>query len=428
MNRKTFQGIVDFLRRVQPHRRRGIRDGEIERTRVVLRAFCVVALLLTAGFFAYISASQHLQPVDAQRLPASIEVTSPTETRTFLTYLPTLIPALDEAGITIGDEDRLNLPADFALKAGSSYRVQIDDLHTVRLSWNGIAISATSASGSVQALASSAGYSDMPVTGNDRVETSGTDGTIGPGTEVSYVTVRSDFITSQEPMPFDTVYVDDPAYRIGNTVVVQNGVDGIRQITYEEVFEDGLLSSRNQVKTEVLKNPVPKIIRRGSSAATTLDFHVFGATVWSHYQIIQPMLIRNGSLNYLKFKDNGNGTITVDGRTFTVLSSSMRHVTAYDAIECSSDHLTEHNTFSGLPARRGLVAVYGFYENGKWVATRLPMGTVLFIENYGLAVVGDIHHVTDDIDRIDLAYDPREVLDNYRLGLTNRHVFILALP
>jgi 3D (Asp-Asp-Asp) domain-containing protein len=90
--------------------------------------------------------------------------------------------------------------------------------------------------------------------------------------------------------------------------------------------------------------------------------------------------------------------------------------------------IPEGATFSGIPARRGVVATYAFKENGSWVATRLPMGTVVFVERYGLAVVGDIHHVTFDIDRIDCAYDPGEILYGYRLGLTNRRVYVLAWP
>jgi hypothetical protein len=195
------------------------------------------------------------------------------------------------------------------------------------------------------------------------------------------------------------------------------------------------------VKTEVLKKPVSRILKVGSSGFfPLLSRALWPNTVTARYRAIAQMLVVNGSYNYRTFKDNGNGTITVDGRTFSVKSEARHNITAYDAAEW---YVTSHGgissfppgtpipaapTFSGLPARRGIVATYAFLENGRWVATRLPMGTVVFVERYGLAVVGDIHHVTHDIDRIDCAYDLREVLDTYRLGVTKRRVYVLDWP
>jgi 3D (Asp-Asp-Asp) domain-containing protein len=400
-----------------------------------------VALFATVGTLALAPLFFRLTPIDVDRLPSCVQVISPTGELTFLTYRTTLITALDEEGIPLGSEDRLNLPADFPLQAGDRYLVQIDDLHSVRLSWNGVVLAATASDGPIAALATLAGYSDVPVTGRDRIEANPTGGVVGDETSVSYITVRSEFVATQEAVPFKTVYLDDPAYRIGYSSIVQSGKNGVREITYEEVFEDGLLTERNAVKSEIVKNPVSKIIRRGSSTSTALGLRKVWATqVARRYNAIAPMLVKNGSYNYQTFTDNHDGSITVDGRTFSVISEAKHNITAYDAVEWyvishggrskfpPGTAIPEGPTFSGIPARRGIVATYAFKESGKWVATRMPMGTVLFIERYGLAVVGDIHHVTHDIDRIDLAYDPREVLDHYWLGVTNRRVYVIDFP
>jgi 3D (Asp-Asp-Asp) domain-containing protein len=400
-----------------------------------------VALFAAVGVLAISPLLLRLTPIDADRLPSCVQVVSPSGEQTFLTYRTTLITALDDEEIPLGSEDRLNLPADFPLQAGDRYLVQIDDLHSVRLSWNGIVLTATASDGPILALANLAGYADVPVMGRDRIEATPTDGVVEDGAEIAYITVRSEFVATQEAVPFKTLYVDDPAYRIGYSAVVQTGKSGLREITYEEIYEDDLLHERNAVKTEIVKNPVSKIIRRGSSTSVTLGLRRDWATrVSRRYKAIAPMLVRNGSYNYQAFTDNDDGTITVDGRTFSVLSEERHSITAYDAVEWyvvshggianfpAGTSIPEGPTFSGIPARRGIVATYAFRESDRWVATRLPMGTVLFIERYGLAVVGDIHHVTHDIDRLDLAYDPREVLDGYRLGLTNRRVYIIDFP
>ena len=441
MNQSRNTSFQTLFHTFTSRRIRGIRNGEVERSRLVLRSVVAAAFFVAAGALVLAPLLFRLTPIDADRLPSCIQVVSPSGEQTFLTYRTTLITALDDEQIPLGAEDRLNLPADFRLQAGDRYLVQIDDLHTVRLSWNGIVLTATASDGPIAALANLAGYSTVPVIGRDRIEATPTGGVVEDGVEVAYIKVRSELVATQEAVPFKTVYVDDPAYRIGYTAIVQSGKNGLREITYEEIYEDDLLHERNAVKTEITKNPVSKIIRRGSSKSFTLGLRKDWATLVSRrYKAIAPMLVRNGSYNYQAFSDNGDGTITVDGRTFDVLSAERHSITAYDAVEWyvvshggianfpPGTSIPEGPTFSGIPARRGIVAAYAFKESGKWVATRMPMGTVLFIERYGLAVVGDIHHVTHDIDRLDLAYDPREVLDGYRLGLTNRRVYIIDFP
>jgi len=378
--------------------------------------------------------------MDLRKLPSSIEVLSPAGTRSFLTYQPTLVAALDAANIPLTSEDRLDFQADLPLAPGSRYVVTIDDLHEVRLAWNGFVLATVASEDSVLALAGLAGYTDIPPEGRDRVVVSPTTA-VSDRIEISYVVVGTRQVPIQEGIPFGTTYVEDPAQRVGWTQETVKGKDGIRQTTYEETYENGLLTQRLVVKTETLKNPVSRVVRVGTSGSVPLLARSkWTGTVASRYRAIAPMLIPNGSYNYKSFTDNGDGTITVDGRTFMAQSMAKRNVTAYDAAQwyavthggikawpVGSD-VPEGPTFTGLPARRGMVATYAFKENGVWVATRLPMGTVVFVERYGLAVVADIHHVTFDIDRIDCAYDPGEVLYNYRLGLTNRRVYILAWP
>lgn len=252
---------------------------------------------------------------------------------------------------------------------------------------------------------------------------------------------RMDLTSVEESIPHETVKRSDPTMRTGFVQVLQEGVDGLRTTTFADVWAGSLRLDHAVYSTRVLKSPVTEILRVGTTSATALgSWSSWAGRVAERYRQVAALLETNGSLNYRSFADNGDGTITVDGRRFTATAVTKRNLTCYDAAEW---YVTSHgglanfpegtpipysSTFSGIPAKRGVVATYGFKENGKWVATRLPMGTVVFVEDYGLAVVGDIHHVTSDIERIDCSYDPREVLDTYHLGVRKRRVYILAWP
>ena len=116
--------------------------------------------------------------------------------------------------------------------------------------------------------------------------------------------------------------------------------------------------------------------------------------------------------HYASFEENDNGTITVDGMTFSYLEKyGTRYATHYDGLtvcahqiaanggRCRLGHTTatNHNTGSGVPAQRGLVAV------GPQDIAIYPRGTVLFIRGYGMAVVGDRSG-----GNFDLCYDAGE--------------------
>ena len=135
--------------------------------------------------------------------------------------------------------------------------------------------------------------------------------------------------------------------------------------------------------------------------------------------------------HYENFKDNGDGTITVDGITFSYLEKyGSCYATHYDGVEvcryqirvrggkCSKGHTTptNHNTGSGIPAQRGLVAV------GSVQVDIYPRGTVLFIQDYGMAVVADRSG-----GNLDLCYDPDEcslLTRNNRVS----GVYVIARP
>ncbi len=157
----------------------------------------------------------------------------------------------------------------------------------------------------------------------------------------------------------------------------------------------------------------------------------------ANFQIIKDAGLVNkeisSSINrhYENFTDNGDDTITVDGVTFSYIDKyGSRRATHYDGVEvcryqikvrggkCSKGHTepTNHNTGSGIPAQRGLVAV------GAGEIDIFPRGTVLFIQGYGVAVVADRSG-----GNLDLCYDPDECKLLTRSNTVSA-IYVIARP
>ena len=143
------------------------------------------------------------------------------------------------------------------------------------------------------------------------------------------------------------------------------------------------------------------------------------AAAEANFQIVASLLQRNGNANYLSFNDNGDGTITVDGSVLAVSQVYNWNSTCYDGYECAklSDFAYGdcNPTASGILAQRGLIA-----------CNDLPMGAVVFVEDYGLAVVADRHVMGSGF--IDLSYDAHEIENGIGLATARRNVYLISIP
>lgn len=155
-------------------------------------------------------------------------------------------------------------------------------------------------------------------------------------------------------------------------------------------------------------------VQPGSASAATTNFNR-----------LKPHLRKNGEQNYTSFKNNGDGTITVDGMTFAYSSVHSYGATHYDGVQVSRSRgenpVRNRSTASGIPAQRGLVATKSVNLGG------LPFGTVVFVEGYGLAIVADRGPLNDRI-QIDLCYDPDEAKSVRPYGFRVQQTYIISIP
>jgi len=76
--------------------------------------------------------------------------------------------------------------------------------------------------------------------------------------------VTTETVTETEAIPFEKVRRDDASMDLGEEAVTTKGVDGVKTLTYEVVFTDGVETSRKLVSEEVTTEPVDEVTSVGT--------------------------------------------------------------------------------------------------------------------------------------------------------------------
>jgi uncharacterized protein YabE (DUF348 family)/3D (Asp-Asp-Asp) domain-containing protein len=374
---------------------------------------------------------------DPAKYPATVSIQYDNQSVTRQTYQKTVIAAIDEAGVTLGEHDLLSLPENSPLLPGQAYNIDIVRMNLVTLMWNGYAVGTTGEFDSLSDLLSRSGYADIDLSGGSRLENNTQQVSTDGHYYLNYVAVEKRIVRQYETIPHSSITIDDPTLYIGQKAVKTKGVDGQRALIFEETYENGIFIKSEQVGTEIVKEPVQEVIRKGTKEKYVfypVNRKTLTATVMASLSKISSSLLRDGNRSYSSFNDNGDGTITVDGATFAVSSVKKRTITMYDGLQVCMNNgchtpAINHNTYSGLAAQRGIVAVACKTYDGKVTGTALPMGTIIFVEGYGLGVVGDINGARTNLDLIDVGYDAGDIMNHIAtFGKMTSRVYILKSP
>lgn len=404
-------------------------------TGTIYRLTCLLLVLALAVAAAVIPEAQLALAADADKYPAVVVITSDAGQKEQITFLKTLIAAIDQAGVSLGDYDRLSLPENTVLKPGSRYDVSVTRLDEVRLTWSGYALATAGDFTNLGDVLSRSGFSELDTSSGSRIESaSDLSGQTGEYI-LNFIDIQTKIVREYEEIPFSTVTVNDPTIFVGKSVVKVEGKAGQRALIFEERYENDIFTGSIQIGTEVIEEPVQKVVHKGTKPLyAAINYKTLTSTVQQSLNKIKGYLETNGNKTYYNFKDNGNGTITVDGETFGYQTVKKRTITMYDGLEvclqkgCHTPAIN-HNVFSGVSAQRGLVATYGIKSGGRYTGTVLPMGTIVFIVGYGFGVVADIHGVKSNPDLIDACYDGGEIrAGTATLGKINSSVYIIELP
>jgi hypothetical protein len=92
---------------------------------------------------------------------------------------------------------------------------------------------------------------------------------LNDGDIITLTRVEEIFETQQVVVPFERQIVRNETLPEGETRLVQAGVNGLQEVTYRRIVENGAEVSKNAVKTVVMTESLPEIVMVGAQASFT---------------------------------------------------------------------------------------------------------------------------------------------------------------
>ena len=91
--------------------------------------------------------------------------------------------------------------------------------------------------------------------------------------------VETRTVTATQSIPFATKTVSDPSLAKGSTKVKVTGVAGVKTLTYEVTYTNGVETGRKLVREVITKPPVTQVIAVGTKVTQQCDPNYSGACV-----------------------------------------------------------------------------------------------------------------------------------------------------
>lgn len=192
------------------------------------------------------------------------------------------------------------------------------------------------------------------------------------GMKVVITRVNTKTVTEVQPIAYDTIDQKDNTMGNDQSKVVQQGVNGSKQVTMNIVYEDGKEVSRNIVKETVTVNPVQAIMKVGTLGVLNVN--------------------RGGRVLY-KSEVTALATAYTDSPSFGITATGTRTVRNPDG-----------------------------YSSVAVDPRVIPLGSKLYIPGYGYGIASDTGGAIKG-DRVDLFFDSEE--ECYSWGAKNVDVYII---
>lgn len=175
-----------------------------------------------------------------------------------VTYRSDLKRILADNNIRIENKDKINVSLDSKVKDGDE--INIKKAVNIKVSVDGKTLSVVTAENTVEDMLDNEG---IKVKDEDRIEPS-MDEKITKGMDVSITRVTSKVVKENKELDFTTVVKKDSNLEEGKKKVIQAGQKGEKVIATRVVYEDGKEVSRRVVSESVTKKPVEQLVAVGT--------------------------------------------------------------------------------------------------------------------------------------------------------------------
>ncbi len=203
----------------------------------------------------------------------AVTVTDGSESRMVLTMHIDPYKALEAAGMTMDEYDELEVSADSAT-------IRINRAMTVEVKADGAVTLLHMVDGTVEDALAKA---NITVGHYDTINVP-TDTAISEGLSIVVDRVAYREYSKDEVIPFETINRPTNVLAPGRTKLFQSGANGSKTITYRETIVNGEVVETVQVSETITKNPVDKIVLKGSAYGTPLSPAPNGITLDSKNQ------------------------------------------------------------------------------------------------------------------------------------------------
>lgn len=177
------------------------------------------------------------------------------ETKTVKTRVESVDKLLEEAGIEVNEADRLNVPADAQINNNDEIIVTRGKRVTIKTNQGEKVVNVTKAD-AADALV----QAGIIPGENDEIS--------AEGDIIRLVEVKSDKDVTTEPVSFETEYVEDDGLPEGETSVISEGSEGVKEIISSVVYRDNEEVSREVISEDITLAPKNRIIAKGTAKPT----------------------------------------------------------------------------------------------------------------------------------------------------------------
>ncbi len=300
---------------------------------------------------------------------------------------------LDDNGVSIGTDDVVSTDLSAPVYEGQSITIYRAMPLTIKSNGQEIEVSIV-AGHTVQDALDKAG---VVVAENDEIYPS-PDSLVRSGMVIDHIIVTTQETTEQQSIPFENKTRENDKLEKGKKQVVQDGAEGVLQITYKELYKNGALISRESISEDVIQQPVDQIMEIGTYVKPEPKPEPKKNPSGSSSGNKKPSKPSNSGSS-----SGSSGDTDLNGR-----KAIKVQVTAYCS-NCDGGSKTSSGTYPHW---------------GTLASNSLPFGTRVYIEGYGEGVVEDRGGMASNVIDIYMGDQPDESVCN-AWGRKTMTVYIL---